>query len=234
MPNVDHNDEALAALEARLGVRFRDRHVLMRAITHHSVCPETAQRDAYDTLEFLGDALIGAYVVEHLYATYPEADEGTLTTLKSEVVSRRVFAHIGRQLDLWPCIRVDVASLRTFNERSRDSLCADVLEALVGALHVDGGRDAAEAFVRREILPVISEIHATLGDHNPKGALQERVQRQTGEAPRYELLAQSGEHNDRRFTVGVYAGDHLLATGDGTSIKEAGKAAARAALREHT
>jgi ribonuclease III len=234
MVAADGAEDELAALEARLGVRFRDRRILVRALTHHSACPETAQQDAYDTLEFLGDALIGAYVVEQLFLGYPEADEGTLTALKSEVVSRRVLAQIGQKLDLWRFIRVDLASLRTFNERSRDSLCADVLEALVGALHVDAGRAAAESFVRREILPVIPSVKATLGENNPKGALQERLQRQSGAPPRYELLAESGESNDRRFTVGVYAGDRLLATGQGTSIKEAGKEAARTALRRLT
>src|SRR5579862_1444354 len=89
-----HDEQVLAALETRLGARFRDRGALRRALTHHSACPETAQRDAYDTLEFLGDALISAYVVEHLVVTYPDADEGMLTALKSEVVSRRVFARI--------------------------------------------------------------------------------------------------------------------------------------------
>ncbi len=231
---MDNAHDDLAALEERLGVRFRDRGVLVRALTHHSVCPDSAQRDAYDTLEFLGDALIGTYVVEHLFFTYPEADEGMLTALKSEVVSRRILARIANELDLWPFIRVDVASLRTFNERSRDSLCADVLEALVGALHVDAGREAAEAFVRRVILPVVPEVRATLGDHNPKGMLQERVQRLYGVLPRYELLGESGESNDRRFTVCVYAGERLLGTGQGTSIKEAGKEAARAALRGMT
>jgi ribonuclease-3 len=221
----------LEELEARLGVRFRDRALLLRALTHHSACPETAQRDAYDTLEFLGDALIGAQVVEHIFHSYPDANEGEMTALKSEVVSRRAFARIGQRLDLMPFICVDVASLRTFNERSRDSLRADVLEAIVGAIHLDAGRAASEAFIAREILPTIPDIKATLGENNPKGALQEHILRQMGTLPRYETLAESGESNDRRFTVGVFAGERLLATGQGTSIKEAGREAARAALR---
>jgi ribonuclease-3 len=221
---------ALADLEARLRVRFRDRALLMRALTHHSACPRDPVRGSYDRLEFLGDALIGACVVEHLYSAYPEADEGELTALKSEVVSRRVFARLGRGLGLDRDVRADLASLRTFNERSRDSLAADVLEALVGAIHLDQGRAAAEGFIARVILPVIPAVKATLGENNPKGALQQHVLRQTGLLPRYETLDQSGQDNDRRFTVGVFAGARLLATGSGTSLKEAGRAAARAAL----
>ena len=108
-----------------------------------------------------------------------------MTVLKSEVVSRRVLAQIGARLGLMDAIRVDPANLRTFNERSRESLRADVLEALVGAIHLDQGRDAAAAFVAREILPAIPLVHATLGERNPKGALQERMLRATGILPHY-------------------------------------------------
>ena len=220
----------LGMLEERIGTSFGDRKVLIRALTHHSICPQTAQRDAYDTLEFLGDALISAYVVEHLFHTYPDATEGELTALKSEVVSRRVFAQIGLGLGLMEFIRADPASLRTFNDRSRESLCADVLEALVGAIHLDAGRAAGEAFVSRYILPVIPEVRATLSERNPKGALQQHVLRQTGQLPHYEVLEERGESNDRSYLVGVYAGDRLLGRGEGSSIKAAGREAARAAL----
>jgi ribonuclease III len=221
----------LAELEARLGVRFQNRQLLVRALTHHTASPEHPQRDSYDTLEFLGDALIGVRVVEHIFHAYPDANEGELTALKSEVVSRRVLSRIGRHLGLDAHVRFDLARLGTFNERSRDSLSADALEAVVAAIHLDQGRAAAEAFVDREILPIIPEVHATLGENNPKGVLQQHILRQTGLLPRYETLAESGHSNDRRFTVGVFAGNRLLATGTGTSIKEAGREAARAVLR---
>ncbi len=223
--------DALDALQERLGTHLADRALLLRALTHHSWCPETSQRDAYDTLEFLGDALIGVQVVEHLFHAYPDADEGQLTALKSEVVSRRVLARIGQRLGLMDVIRVDAANLRTFNDRSRESLCADVLEALVGAIHLDQGREAAASFVARAILPIIPEVKASLGHENPKGILQQHLLRQTGALPRYQVLATGGLNNDRVFSVGVYVGDRLIATGQGSSIKEAGRAAARAALR---
>ena len=81
-------EEKLKELEALLQVRFRDRSLLLRAVTHHSCCPDTAVRDSYDTLEFLGDAIISAHVVEYIYRNYPNASEGEMTALKSEVVSR--------------------------------------------------------------------------------------------------------------------------------------------------
>src|SRR2546422_8085398 len=150
--------DKLAELEALLQVTFRDRSLLQRAITHHSCCPETAVQDSYDTLEFLGDAIISAHVVEHIYRTFPNASEGEMTSLKSEVVSRRILAKIGQKLGLFPYIQVDIANLRTFNERSRDSLCADVLEALVGAILIDQGTEAARDFLARTILPPVSQL----------------------------------------------------------------------------
>src|SRR5204863_1750504 len=194
----------LTMLEALLQVTFHDRTLLLRAITHHSCCTETAVRDSYDTLEFLGDAIIAAHVVEYIYRSFPNASEGEMTALKSEVVSRRILARIGQQLGLFPYIRVDVANLRTFNERSRDSLCADVLEALVGAIQIDQGPEAARNFVARVVLPVVSQLNQQSLDANPKGRLQKIILRRSGNLPRYRVLEQSGRNNDRVFTVGVF------------------------------
>ena len=229
MSETDTEDN-LAALEVLLQVTFHDRSLLQRAITHHSCCPETPIRDSYDTLEFLGDAINGAHVVEQIYRTYPDASEGEMTALKSEVVSRRIFAKIGQQLGLFPFIRVDIANLRTFNERSRDSLCADVLEAIVGAIHIDQGPEVARDFVVRTILPMVSQVKNQKLDTNPKGRLQKIVLRRSGSLPRYRVLEQSGRNNDRIFLVGVFEQEFLLGVGKASSIKEAGRLAAREAL----
>jgi ribonuclease-3 len=220
----------LSTLEELLQITFHDRSLLQRAVTHHSCCPETAIRDSYDTLEFLGDAIISAHVVDYIYRTYTDASEGEMTALKSEVVSRRVFAKIGQHLGLFPFIRVDLANLRTFNERSRDSLCADVLEALVGAIHIDQGAGAARDFVARVVFPMVEHIKHQVLDTNPKGRLQKIVLQRSGSLPRYRVLEQSGHNNDRVFKVGVFELDVLLGTGKASSIKEAGRLAARTAL----
>jgi ribonuclease-3 len=226
MENVDK----LSELEALLQVTFFDRSLLQRAITHHSCCPETAVRDSYDTLEFLGDAIIAAHVVEYIYRNFPNASEGEMTSLKSEVVSRRVLAKIGQKLGLFPYIEVDIANLRTFNDRSRDSLCADVLEAVVGAIQIDQGPEAARDFIARTILPMVSQLNGQTLDTNPKGRLQKIVLQRSGSLPRYRVLEQSGRNNDRVFTVGVFEQDSLLGMGTASSIKEAGRIAAREAL----
>jgi ribonuclease-3 len=224
------NNTDLAALEELLQVKFQDCSLLLRAVTHHSCCSETAVHDSYDTLEFLGDAIISAHVVEYIYRSFPDASEGEMTTLKSEVVSRRAFALIGQQLGLFPYIRVDIANLRTFNERSRDSLCADVLEAVVGAIHIDQGSEVARAFVVRAILPMVELVNRQVLDTNPKGRLQKIVLQRSGALPRYRVLEQSGRNNDRLFLVGVFEHEVLLGVGRASSIKEAGRQAAREAL----
>lgn len=222
--------DQLTELENLLQVQFHDRSLLERALTHHSCCPETSVRDSYDTLEFLGDALLGAFVVEYIYRTFPQRSEGEMTSLKSEVVSRRVLARIGQELGLFEYIRVDIANLRTFNERSRDSLCTDVLEALVGAIHLDQGAETARAFMTRTILPAVTLVNERAQETNPKGRLQKMVLRRSGTLPRYRVLEQSGSNNDRLFTVGVFEQDLLLGLGKASSIKEAGRHAASEAL----
>ena len=227
---INNTGDDLVALEELLQVKFQNRALLQRAVTHHSCCSETAVRDSYDTVEFLGDAIISAHVVEHIYRTFPDASEGEMTTLKSEVVSRRAFALIGQQLGLFPYIRVDIANLRTFNDRSRDSLCADVLEAIVGAIHIDQGPEVARAFVARVILPMVDLVNRQVLDTNPKGRLQKVVLQRSGVLPRYRVLEQSGRNNDRVFLVGVFEHEVLLGLGKASSIKEAGRMAAREAL----
>ncbi|GCF06593.1 ribonuclease III [Dictyobacter arantiisoli] len=229
--NETNIPDNLTALETLLQVTFSDRTLLRRAITHHSCCPDTAVHDSYDTLEFLGDAIISAHVVEYIYRTHPDAAEGEMTALKSEVVSRRILAQVGQQLGLFPFIHVDIANLRTFNERSRDSLCADVLEAIVGAIHIDQGTEIARNFVMRTVFPMIELVSTHTLDSNPKGRLQKVILQRTGNLPRYRVLEQSGRHNDRVFLVGVFDHDQLLGTGKASSIKEAGRLAAREALQ---
>ena len=153
-----------------------------------------------------------------------------MTALKSEVVSRRILAKVGQELGLFPFIRVDIANLRTFNERSRDSLCADVLEALVGAIHIDQGPDQARAFVARAILPMVAFVQQHTIDTNPKGRLQKIIVHRTGNPPIYRVLEESGEYNDRIFEVGAFDGKKLLGVGKASSIKEAGRLAATKAL----
>jgi ribonuclease-3 len=227
---MDEKADKLAQLEALLEVKFNDRSLLQRAVTHHSSCPQTAIQDSYDTLEFLGDAILGAHVVEYIYRNFPDASEGEMTALKSEVVSRRVLSRIGQEIGLFSYIRVDLANMRTFNERSRDSLCTDVIEAIIGAIHIDQGPEAARDFVARMILPLISELSKQTLDTNPKGRLQKIILRRSNSLPRYRVLEQSGRNNDRVFTVGVFEHEFLLGIGKASSIKEAGRMAAREAL----
>jgi len=223
-------EDKLVELEALLHITFNDRSLLQRAVTHHSCCPETAVRDSYDTLEFLGDAILGAHVVEYIFRNFPNATEGEMTALKSEVVSRRVLSKIGQEIGLFPYIRIDITNMKTFNERSRDSLCTDVLEALIGAIHIDQGPEAARDFVARTILPVVSHVNKQALDTNPKGRLQKIVLQRSNSLPRYRVIEQSGRNNDRIFTVGVFEHEFLLGLGKASSIKEAGRLAAREAL----
>src|SRR5205814_2833878 len=117
-------------------------------------------------------------------------------------------------------------------DRSRDSLCADVLEAIVGAIHIDQGGEVAGTFVARTILSMIDELSKQSLETNPKGHLQKLILQRSGHLPRYRVLDQSGRNNDRIFLVGVFEKEALLGTGQASSIKEAGRLAAREALEQ--
>src|SRR5512142_1288935 len=198
-----NKEDKLEELEVLLQITFHDRSLLQRAVTHHSCCPETAVHDSYDTLEILGDAILGAHVVEYIFRTFPDATEGEMTALKSDVVSRRVLSKIGQALGLFPYIRIDTSNMKTFNERSKDSLCTDVLEAIIGAIHIDQGPEAARDFVARTILPVVAHVNKQTLHTSRKGLLQNVVLQRSGSLPRYRVLEQSGRNNDRAFTVRV-------------------------------
>ena len=141
-----------------------------------------------------------------------------------------MLSKIGQALGLFPYIQIDTTNMRTFNDRSKDLLCTDVLEALIGAIHIDQGPEAARDFVARTILPVVAHVNKQTLDTNPKGRLQKIVLQRSGSLPRYRVLEQSGRNNDRAFTVGVFEQELLLGLGKASSIKEAGRLAAREAL----
>src|SRR5258708_13506631 len=213
-------EDKLAELEALLQVKFNDRSLLKRAITHHSCCRETAIRDSYDTLEFLGDAILGAHVVEYIYRNFPDASEGGMTALKSEVVSRRILSKIGQEIGLFSYIRVDLANMRTFNDRSRDSLCTDVLEAIIGAIHIDQGPEAARDFVARTILAIVPYLSKQTLNTNPKRRLQKIVLPRSNSLPPYRVLEQSERNTNRVFTVVIFDNEFLLVLEASSTIND--------------
>lgn len=222
---------ALAALETRLGHRFSDGQLLESALTHRSYANEKGLTRNYERLEFLGDSVLGLLAVEWLYASHPDRPEGELSQVKSFLVSEPVLAHFARRLEMGKSLRLGVGEERS-GGREKPSLLADVFEAVIGALYLDGGLSAAreivgdllgEAFRRR------AEFHETA---DAKSKLQEWVQAQGWELPEYRIVAEEGPDHQKVFSVECWVQGRSVGSGTGRSRKLAEQSAAEQALKE--
>ena len=221
--------ERTASLEARLGHTFADRALLRCALTHRSASQEGVAASSYERLEFLGDAVLGALAAEWLYGQLAEDDEGELSKVKSYLVSEPVLAAFALELELGPLLRLGVGEERS-GGRAKPSLLADALEALIGALYLDGGLDRTRSFVAPLLRAGLEAWNGGAAQRDAKTALQERLQAAGGEPPEYRLVGTSGPDHQKRFVVECWAEGRLLGRGEGSSKKRAEQAAATAAL----
>ncbi|MGE5507917.1 MAG: ribonuclease III [Chitinophagales bacterium] len=203
--------------------------LLSQAFVHRSYVHDHGEGPDNERLEFLGDAVVGLVISEHLYANYPDLPEGALSRLKSALVSRRTLAAIGRRLGLRDLLllgRGEEAS----GVRERLSLVGNALEALVGCVYLSAGREAAREFILAAWKPELED--AGRGSQvDPKSALQERTQGRWKTRPSYRLAGVEGPDHARRFLSEVYLGEKLLGRGEGPTKKAAEQEAAAEGLR---
>ncbi len=222
----------LAALQSRLGYTFRDEALLQLALTHPSVAHENGLPAQHNQrLEFLGDAVLQLVLTGALYEKFPAFGEGPLTKARAKLVNRRTLAVHGRTLGLGEHLVLSRGE-EMHGGRERPSALADAFEALMGALFMDGGFDAAQEFILREFQSAFGELSAIPILENPKGELQEFLQARSPEAPEYHVVSSSGPDHDRLFECTVHHGGVELARGSGKSKKAAESEAALAALKK--
>jgi ribonuclease-3 len=219
-------------LERAIDYRFRDRALAERALTHTSRANEDASGGVRDneSLEFLGDAVLGFLVADMLYREFPEFDEGQTSKIKASIVSAATLARQAEQIALGRALRLGRGEERT-GGRQKQALLSDAYEALIAAIYLDGGIEQARAFVTREFAAAISEVRSNGGfgqDH--KSALQEHLQSQAAPLPVYRLSGTLGPEHRKLFHVEVVVRGEVLADGRGASKKEAEQDAARRAL----
>lgn len=219
----------LAALEDRLGVRFRDRSLLDLALRHGSFSHERGRDPAksYERLEFLGDAVLSLVVSDNLYRRYPEMDEGGLATQRARMVNEAALAAVGRRLNLGEYVLLGRGEEKG-GGRQRQSLLADAVEAVIGAIYVDSGYGVSHAVITRWMADLAEDVRRTGQDH--KSLLQERLQRRR-QMPRYRITQEEGPDHARTFIAIVEAGGQMVGQGRGRSKKEAEQAAAADAMR---
>jgi ribonuclease III len=215
-----------------LGYQFRDENLLRLALTHPSVAHESGVISPHNQrLEFLGDAVLGVVLTHELYEKFPDVGEGVLTKSRAKLVNAVALAGHGRTLGLGAHLILSRGEENT-GGRDRASALADAFEALVGAIFLDGGFEAASQFIRREFSADFVKLDEPTGIENPKGELQERLQSRSPAAPEYQLISTSGADHDRDFECAVLHDGVELARGRGKSKKAAESNAAMAALKK--
>lgn len=222
----------ISAFEKILHSSFKDRSLLLQAFVHRSYLNENPQFEVghNERLEFLGDAVLELVVTDFLYRTYPKEDEGTLTAYRSALVNAVTLSQVAQDLSMNDYLVLSRGEAKD-NGRARQIILANTFEALVGALYLDQGYDAARDFISEHLLPRMKTI---LADHlwlDAKSYFQERAQDTAGFTPSYQVITETGPDHDKRFTVGVHIGGELVAKGSGHSKQEAEQDAARKGLR---
>ncbi len=226
-------DQEFAELERRVGHRFRDRGLLEHALTHRSRAHEDASGGVIDneSMEFLGDSVLGLVVADLLFHEFPQHDEGDMSKFKASLVSTASLATLAERLDLGQHILLGRGEERS-GGRTKVALLADTYEAVIAALYLDGGLAAARAFLERELRPRLDEILelgvASVRDH--KSALQEWLQAHGRPLPEYAVVGEHGPDHRKQFEVEVLVDGQALARESGRSKKTAEQSAARTAM----
>ena len=225
MPHLD-------SLEESLGVSFKERSLLRLAFVHSSYLNENPDQfpQSNERLEFLGDALIGLATAEELYRRYPDRPEGELTTQRSALVQRETLARVAKSLDLGNQLLMGLGE-EASGGRERPSNLEATFEALVGALFLDQGYQAARTFVLETLADELLEADQRDPPKNPKSLLQELVQGNGGDAPSYRIVEVTGEDHARQFTAEAVVSGNVVGRGTGPRKSNAEQEAARNALK---
>ena len=220
----------LSAIQERLGYTFHDPSLLIVALTHPSMSHERSGPVQHNQrLEFLGDAVLQLVLTRDLYERFPGFGEGPLTKARARLVNRRALAVHGRALNLGVFLLMSRGE-KLHGGHERPSALADAFEAVVGAVFMDGGYDAAHKLIQREFGALLVSLDVNPLVENPKGELQELLQADSNKAPQYHVISATGPDHDRIFECTVHHNGNELARGSGKSKKLAESEAAAAAI----
>ena len=217
----------MESLENRLGYRFRNRELLAEALNHSYYANEhRGGLGSNERLEFLGDSVLGFVSAEYLFQGHPDLPEGDLTRMRAALVCEQSLYEVARELELGSCLKLGRGE-EAGGGRERQSILADATEAVFAAVYLDGGIEKARELIIRVLL---SRGPAAEERRDYKTTLQEVVQRRSGQALTYHMVAQSGPDHNKKFCFEVRLNDQPIGQGEGHSKKEAEQAAARDAL----
>ena len=216
----------------KLGFEFKDINLLVTALTHRSYVNEHKRvHEHNERLEFLGDAVLELVSSDFLYRNYSES-EGIMTALRAALVRTESIGEAGKELGYEPLVRLSKGE-QNGSERAHDVILADCFEAVIGAIYLDQGYEAAKDFIYKHILVKIDMILEEGSWRDPKSYVQELAQKIDGITPTYRTLKEDGPDHDKVFTMGIYVGESLKGIGVGHSKQEAQTEAAREGVREY-
>ena len=215
-------------LEERIGYRFRDAGLLAEALRHASMLAEDADANSYQRLEYLGDAVLNLCVAELTFHRFPDAGEGELSKARSAVINNRNLFRVGRAIGIPEALQID-PSVRGKGGGVTPKMIADTVEAVTGAVFLDGGMEEARRFVRAHFWEE-RPVERLVAQYDAKSRLQERCQRDGAPLPRYRVLAEEGPPHRKIFTVSVASGAGRSVRATGNTKKEAEMEAAAALL----
>ena len=216
----------------KLGFDFHDINLLVTALTHRSYVNEHKNTSEHnERLEFLGDAVLELVSSDFLYRTYNEP-EGIMTAVRAALVRTESIGDAGKELGYAPLVRMSKGE-QMGSERAHDVILADCFEAVIGAIYLDQGYEAARDFIDKHILVKIDTVIAEDLWRDPKSYMQELAQKIDAVTPDYHTMKEEGPDHDKTFTVGVYVGDALKGVGTGHSKQDAQTEAAREGIRKY-
>lgn len=223
--------EAFDALQASIGITFKDKGLLMQAFLHRSYLNEhkDLKLEHNERLEFLGDAVLELVVTDFLFHRFTEETEGDLTAYRSALVNTITLSSVAAKLKMGNYLLLSKGEAKDMG-RARQYILANTYEALVGAIYLDQGYDVARSFIEKTVLPLTEEIVEKRLWQDHKSRFQEQAQEKVGVTPSYQTLREHGPDHDKHFVVGVFLGTELAAEGEGKSKQEAEQEAARQAL----
>ena len=223
---------SLISIEDHLGYCFKEKALLAAALTHPSLIAESKSHNVDNQrLEYLGDAVLQLALSEVLYLRFPDEEEGPLTKWRARLVSKPALAAFGEQLNLGAIMLMGKGE-EANGGRSRSSNLADCVEAVLGAVYLDGGFGEAQKVVMKMVGGALDEVTQSQETGNPKGDLQEVLQALSPDSPTYQILSATGPDHDKRFVASVTWRGEVLGQGEGASKKTAEVAAAADAMEQ--
>ncbi|NCT55188.1 ribonuclease III [Candidatus Falkowbacteria bacterium] len=224
----------LKDLQKKLGVKFKDESLLKQALVHRSYLNENPSFETghNERLEFLGDAVLELVVTEFLYLQFTDRPEGDLTSWRASLVNSKMLYEITPDLGIEEFLYLSKGEARDKNKKSRQFILADAVEAIIGAVYLDQGTEAAKKFILDNIISRLDKILANQTFLDPKSCFQEKAQEVRGITPHYEILKEEGPDHDKIFTVGLYLGEELICEGGGSSKQEAQVQAATTGIKK--